>query len=319
MSDASTPASPVLTILGPTASGKSACALDVAEEFGGTVINADSMQLYRSLRLLTARPSAAEEARVPHRLYGVLSGDDVCSAHRWRALAEAAVREALGEGRLPILCGGTGFYLKAMLEGLSPMPEVPDDVRARVRDAVAAEGPANAHDRLAAIDPQAAARIAPADGQRIARALEVFEASGQTLSVWQAMPPSGPPAGLSFPTVVLAPPREVLVARIERRLEAMMAEGAVEEVRALLAEGLPEDVPIMKAVGVREIARHVRGDWSRPQALEAAVIATRQYAKRQMTWLRRQIIPDLSITQQYSEKSRDEIFAFIRANALTPS
>lgn len=304
-------------IAGPTASGKSALALALAEAVGGTVINADSQQLYRELRLLTARPSAQEEARTPHRLFGVLAGDDVCSAQRWREMAERAIRESLAAGRLPILCGGTGFYLNAMLEGLSPMPEIPAAVREAVRARVEAEGPAAAHARLAAVDPESAARIAPADRQRIARALEVFEASGETLTRWRTAPPAGPPAGMRFAVVMLAPPRAALVERIEARFDAMMAAGALEEVRALRAAGLPEDAPVWKAVGARDLAAAIRGDRSLEAAVADAKTATRQYAKRQATWLRRQIVTDTALTEQFSETLIDHTLSFLRESGLT--
>ncbi|MEQ8603546.1 MAG: tRNA (adenosine(37)-N6)-dimethylallyltransferase MiaA [Marivibrio sp.] len=312
------PATPALVILGPTASGKSALALDAAEAFDGTIVNADSMQIYRELPLLTARPSAAEEARVPHRLYGVLGAGETCSAHRWRALAVAAMEEAAAVGRLPILAGGTGFYVKAMLEGLSPMPEVPDALREGLRARVERQGPEALHRELAEIDPPAAARIAPADRQRIARALEVYEASGRTLSSWQAEPPSGPPPGFAFTVIVLAPPREALVRRIEERFDAMIAAGALAELRALLAADPPADAPLLKAVGAPELAAAARGQMSLAEAAEAAKIATRQYAKRQTTWLKRQILPDLILNEQYSEKLMERVFAFIRDKRLTP-
>ncbi|MBP5856150.1 tRNA (adenosine(37)-N6)-dimethylallyltransferase MiaA [Marivibrio halodurans] len=305
-------------LLGPTASGKSALALAAAEAFDGTVINADSMQLYRELRLLTARPSVAEEARAPHSLYGILDGSDPCSAHRWRGLATEAIRETLAHGRLPILVGGTGFYIKAIAEGLSPMPEIPETVRTAVRRTIERDGAAASHARLAGIDPAAADRIAPADRQRIARALEVFEASGRPLSAWQAEPPAGPPPGLRFATAALIPPREMLVPRIEARFHAMMAEGALAEVEALLAKGLPADAPIMKAVGVPELGAILTGTATWEAGVANAITATRRYAKRQATWLKRQIISDISINEKYSEKSMDRFFAFIRSNALTP-
>lgn len=309
---------PALVILGPTASGKSALALDLAEEFGGTIVNADSMQIYRDLPLLTARPSAEDEARVPHRLYGVLGAAETCSAHRWRGFAVEAMEEAAAAGRLPILAGGTGFYVKAMLEGLSPMPEVPDAVREAVRARVEAEGPERLHEELARIDPRAAERIAPADRQRIARALEVHEASGRTLSSWQAEPPQGPPPGFRFTTLVLSPPRDLLVRRIEARFDAMVKAGALEEVAALLDADPPADAPLLKAVGAPELSSAVRGERSLAEAVEAAKIATRQYAKRQTTWLRRQIVTDLVLQEQYSEKLREKVFAFIRDKRLTP-
>ena len=309
---------PVLIVAGPTASGKSGLALAVAEEFDGVIVNADSMQVYRELRILTARPMPADEARAPHRLYGVLSASEACSAGRWRDMALAEIERAHAAGKLPIVCGGTGLYLKALTGGLSPVPEPPDEIREAMRARLGAKGSQALHRELSARDPEMAKRLEPADGQRIARALEVLEATGRSLAAWQAGPAEEPPAGLRFATILLAPPREALYARCDRRLKAMAEEGALDEVRRLTAMGLAPDLPAMKALGVKEFADYLAGNRAFDEALAAAQQATRNYAKRQMTWFRNQIIADKMITTQFSESMLPEIFSFIRHFLLTP-
>lgn len=308
---------PVLIVAGPTASGKSGLALAVAEEFDGVIINADSMQIYRELRVLTARPSAEDEARAPHRLYGVLSAREVGSAALWRTMALAEIAAAHAAGKLAIVCGGTGLYLKALTQGLSPMPEPPADLREAWRARLAAEGAAALHRELAVLDPEMAARLKPGDSQRILRALEVFEATGRSLAEWQRIPAGGPPAGLRFATILLAPPRDILYAACDRRLAAMLESGALDEVRQLTALGLDPALPAMKAVGIAEFAAHLAGNRDLATALAAARQATRHYAKRQTTWFRHQLIADFTISAQFSETLNDEIFAFIRQKLLT--
>jgi len=308
---------PVLIIAGPTGSGKSALALAVAEEFGGAVINADSMQVYRDLRILTARPSEADEARVPHRLYGVLDAAEQCSAARWCGMAVAAVEEARAAGQLPVLCGGTGLYLKAVTEGLSPMPDIPDTIRTELRRHYTDGDGEALHRALAAADPRSAAAIAPTDRQRMLRALEVWEATGRSLQDWQAQPPEPVLPDADFHTILLLPPREPLYASCDARLRTMVADGALEEVRALKARNLGSDLPAMKALGVDAFMRHLDGAMDLDAAVAAAQQATRQYVKRQFTWFRRQIIADLTIEEKYSEKLTDRIFSFILKKGLT--
>ncbi len=307
----------VFVIAGPTASGKSALALDVARAFDGTVINADSMQVYRDLAVLTARPDAAACAAVPHRLYGILGAEERCSAARWRDMALDAIEEARSAGRLPVVAGGTGLYLRALIAGLSPMPEIPAAVRDGVRARLAAQGAAALHAALAAVDPDSAARIRPSDSQRVARALEVFEATGRGLSDWQAAAPVGPPGHLAFRVIALLPPRAALYAACDARFGQMIEEGAVEEVSALVARGLDPALPAMKALGVGPLARHLTGEISLDEAAAQTRTVTRRYAKRQLTWLRHQILANLVIDAQYSERFGPEIFAFIRENLLT--
>ncbi|NKB59444.1 MAG: tRNA (adenosine(37)-N6)-dimethylallyltransferase MiaA [Alphaproteobacteria bacterium] len=311
------PNKPVLIVAGPTASGKSALALAVAEAFDGVVINADSMQVYAELRILTARPSARDEARVAHRLYGVLPVTEVCSAARWREMAVAAIAEAHDAGRLPIVCGGTGLYLRALMQGLSPIPEIPEDIRRDVRARLDREGPAAQHARLAACDPETAERLEPGDRQRVARALEVLAGTGRPLSEWLALPPEGPPPDMRFEVLLLTPPREPLYAACDERLLDMVRAGALEEVERLRQDGTDPSLPAMRALGMPVFLQHQSGELGLEEAIDLAQLATRRYAKRQMTWFRNQIISNFVVNEQYSEKFEPEIFAFIRQNLLT--
>ena len=308
---------PVLVVCGPTASGKSNLALDIAIAFGGTVINADSMQVYRELRILTARPSPTDEAQAPHHLYGIASITDTFSAGRWQPLAEQAIGEANKAGSLPIVCGGTGLYLKALMEGLSPMPEIPADIRAQVRQQMAAKGSLHCHQLLADCDPASAARLASGDTQRIARALEVYEATGKPLSAWQAEAPIGPDPDWRFSTILIAPPRAETNAAIEQRFDKMINAGALEEVRTIA--DLDVELPALKALGVPHLRRHLAGDISLEEAAARSKTATRQFAKRQMTWFKNQIIADKTLPAQYLKSFSDEIFSFIRSFLLTDS
>ena len=295
---------PVLIVAGPTRSGKSALALDAAEAFDGTVINADSMQVYRELRILTARPSPSEEARVPHRLFGVLPAAERCSAGRWLALAQAEIDAAWSGGRLPIVVGGTGLYLKALLEGLAEVPPLSAEIRAEAEALYAEIGGEAFRRELARLDPQAASRLPATDRQRLLRAYEVVRATGRPLTDWQRRRPASVPAEtVQFMTVVLLPPRPSLYATLDARFDRMLAEGAIDEVSALLILGLDAGLPAMKAVGVRELAGYLRGETTLDQASAAGKQATRRFAKRQFTWLRHQIRADFVVNEQYSEDS----------------
>jgi tRNA dimethylallyltransferase len=280
-----------ILIAGPTASGKSALALRVAEAIGGVIVNADSMQVYRDLRIITARPTAAEEARVPHRLYGHVDAAENYSVGRWLVDAQAALEETLRHGKLPIVVGGTGLYFKALTQGLSAVPPIPADIRAALRARLAAEGPEALHAELGRRDPASAERIRPADGVRIVRALEVIAATGRSLADWQrvGMQPVVVPA--SAVKVFLDVPRAELYRRIDARFDAMLAAGALAEVQALVARGLDPALPAMKAHGVPWLIRHLRGEISLPEAAEGAKTDTRRYTKRQGTWFRHQL-PD---------------------------
>ncbi|WP_294329724.1 tRNA (adenosine(37)-N6)-dimethylallyltransferase MiaA [uncultured Sphingomonas sp.] len=274
----------VALIAGPTASGKSALALALAEKHRGTVINADSMQVYADLRILTARPSQEEEARAPHRLFGHIDGAEACSAARWAAEARAAIAEAHAEDRLPILVGGTGLYLRTLIDGIAPIPEIDPAIRAEVRALPVAE----AHAALTLADPAAAARLNATDTTRVARALEVIRSTGRTLADWQDRREGGIGDSVHLAPLILLPDRDWLGERIDRRFGTMLAT-AEEEVRTLLARtDIPSDAPVLRAIGVEEIGRVLRGAWSADRALAAGATATRQYAKRQYTWFRRQ-------------------------------
>jgi len=281
----------LVLIAGPTASGKSALALQVAEATGGVIVNADSMQVYRDLRLLTARPSPEEEARCPHRLYGHVDAAENYSAGRWLAEAQAMLAAIAGEGRTAIVVGGTGLYFKLATEGIAAIPPIPEDIRTAIRARIAEVGAPTLHAELAQSDPASAARLHPGDRSRIVRAIEVLEATGRPLSVWQQEnePPLIDPARAR--KVFVAPDRDVLRARIERRFDAMLEGGALEEVRALGARNLDPNLPAMKAHGVPWLIRHLRGDMSLEAAAEEAKADTRRYAKRQFTWFRNQL-PD---------------------------
>ncbi len=276
-----------ILIAGPTASGKSAAALLLAERLGGTVINTDSMQVYRELAILTARPGPADLARAPHRLYGMVRAAEAYSVGHWLAAAADAVGEAEGEGKVPILTGGTGLYFKALSEGLAPVPDVPPEIRAYWRDRAAAIGAENLHRELSDRDPGMAARLPPTDPQRLVRALEVIDATSISLAEWQGAnaAPVLPLEGVL--RLVIAPEREALYAAIDARFDAMIEAGAIEEVRALLALGLDPGLPCMRAHGVRELALYLSGDAGLAEAVAKAKTEQRRYAKRQMTWAKR--------------------------------
>ena len=282
-----------MVIGGSTASGKSALALALARAVGGVVVNADSQQLFRDLLILTARPTPAEEASAPHRLYGVLGADEQPSVGRWLALVAPVLATCATEGRPAIVTGGSGLYLHALLHGMPEMPDIPRELRARLRR-WAADLPAGAiHARLAERDPEMAVRLRPGDPQRVLRALEVIEASGRSLAWWQALPRRTLPLPSKRLGVALVPPAPVVDPRLERRLDAMLAEGALDEVAALLARR-PDAVtqPIAKVHGLRELAAVQRGALDPAVARRSIVLQVRRYAKRQRTWFRHQL-PEL--------------------------
>jgi len=301
---------PIL-IAGPTASGKSGLALRLAEQLGGVVINADSMQVYRDLRVLTARPAPDDEARVPHALYGFVSGAEAYSAGRYAVDVANAIAEARAAGRVPIVVGGTGLYFKVLLEGLSPVPAPDPQVRdfwraqARIRPAF------ELHALLTARDPDTAARLMPTDPQRIVRALEVLESSGRSLAAWQREP--GRPVLREHDTVrlLVMPERAALDAGIDARFDAMMAGGGLEEVRTLLALGYSSELPVMRALGVAPLVGHLTGTLSLPDAVAAATSDTRKYAKRQRTWLNRNMISWNAVNTQQTERMIEHTLSFI--------
>jgi tRNA dimethylallyltransferase len=292
-----------ILLAGPTASGKSALALTLAERHGGVVINADSMQVYRDLRIITARPTPAEEARAPHRLYGHVDAAENYSVGRWCVDAAAALAEAAGRGWLPILTGGTGLYFKALTQGLSAIPPTPVDVRDAVRGRLASEGVAALLAELARHDPESAARLMPGDRARITRALEVVLATGRTIGDWHREGLAPVLAADRCLCVFLDPEREGLKRRIDFRFDAMLAAGALEEVRALDACGLDPALPAMKAHGVPWLRRYLHGEISLEEAAEGGKRDTRRYTRRQATWFRNQLPGWLWLKPEEAERT----------------
>jgi tRNA dimethylallyltransferase len=308
-------ARPVLVIAGVTASGKSALAVDVAETFNGTVINADSMQVYREIPVLSAAPSEADRARAPHRLFGILPITDPCSAGRWREMAGAEIEAAHAAGRLPVVVGGTGLYLKALTEGLNELPQGDPGLRHDLLGQLTMKGEASFRAQLAAVDPEAESAIVMGDRQRLIRAMEVYRLTGRSLSDWRRVPAKPPPAHWVFHVIVIAPEREDIHAACDRRFDEMLAAGALQEAQALA--GYDRTLPGMKAVGLPELLDFIDDDVELETAALLARQSTRKYAKRQYTWLRHQINADYELLEKYSERNRPHIFNFIRQTVLT--
>lgn len=277
---------PLAVIAGPTASGKSALALELAEKRGGTIINADASQVYADLAILSARPTPEETARAPHRLFGILDGAIACTAAHWAGLARAEIARAHAQGRLPILVGGTGLYLRTLLDGIAPVPAVGQDIREAVRTL----GPAAVRAALQTEDPAMAARLHPNDPQRNARALEVIRATGRSLAAWQAQPDSGGLAAeVDLQPLVIDIDRDALTGRTDARVDAMWQAGALEEAVRLAARALPPTLPAMRAIGVPPLLALLSGETTQAEALARWKRDTRHYAKRQATWLRNQL------------------------------
>lgn len=276
-------------IAGPTASGKSALAVEIARRFGGTVVNADSMQVYADLRIITARPTLAEEASVPHRLYGHVDGAINSSAMRYAADVAGVLAELRRAGSLPVLVGGTGLYFKALTEGFSAIPPVPDAVRAAFRARVAETETELLHAELGRVDPAMSERLKPADRMRIMRALEVFEATGRSIASFQGEREPGPLEGLPLLKLFVSPQREEVRARIDARFEQMMGQGALEEVAVLRERRLDPLLPVMRAHGVPGLIAHLDGAMTLDAAITRGQADTRAYAKRQVTWFRHQM------------------------------
>jgi tRNA dimethylallyltransferase len=275
---------PLVLIAGPTASGKSGLALALAEQAGGVIINADSAQIYRDLPVLSAAPTEEDSARSEHQLYGVRDGANPCSAADWADMARSAIAEVQSKARIPILVGGTGLYIRTLLDGIAPVPAILPEVRRRVRSAPIEQNRAE----LEKLDPEAAARLNPGDSARIARALEVVISTGRTLVDWQSHREGGIGEKVSLKPLVLLPPRDWLYARCDSRFETMVKNGAVEEVKALLARKLDPSLPVMRGIGVREITAFLSGDIGREDMIARGQQATRNYAKRQYTWFAHQ-------------------------------
>ena len=306
------PANPPLALIaGPTASGKSALALALAERTGGVIVNADSAQVYRDLPILSAAPSAEEHKRAEHRLYGYLDGAVACSAADWAERAKAEIADIQSSGRLPILAGGTGMYIRTLLDGIAPVPAIDQDVRREVRSAPVAENRA----KLERLDPEAAARLNAADTTRIARALEVVLSTGQPLSQWQERREGGIGDQIELQSIIMLPPRDWLYQRCDGRFAAMIEEGAIEEVEAMLARGFDPDLPVMRGIGVSEISAYLRGEMTLEEAIAAGQQATRRYAKRQYTWLAHQPPSDWPrFTQPLEGESVPAALALLQSN-----
>jgi tRNA dimethylallyltransferase len=275
---------PLVLIAGPTASGKSALALALAQQINGVIVNADSAQVYCDFNVLSASPTSDEQRAAEHRLYGVQDGALPCSAADWAAMAKGEIADVHASDRTPILVGGTGLYLRTLLEGIAPVPAIDPDVRARVRRAPIEENRA----KLATLDPAAAARLNPGDTARINRALEVILSTGRTLGEWQRQREGGIGGEVELRPLILLPPRKWLYARCDERFAHMIDQGAVAEVEALLTRRLNPNLPAMRAIGVRELSAYLLGQCSLDEAIAAGQQATRRYAKRQYTWFAHQ-------------------------------
>ncbi|MEM1195308.1 MAG: tRNA (adenosine(37)-N6)-dimethylallyltransferase MiaA [Pseudomonadota bacterium] len=316
--DTAPPERPVALIAGPTASGKSALAVALAqgiEASGGTsvVINADSAQVYSDLAVLSARPTKKEMGGIEHRLFGAWDGALACSAARWAEVAREEIAQCHEAGAVPILVGGTGLYIKVLLEGIAPIPEIEPEVREVVR-AMSVEA---AYEALLIEDPERATVLEPTDSQRIARALEVKRSTGVTMSDWHSAKTGGIGDEIALFPLVLLPPREWLYERCDARFARMLKDGAREEVEALLARGLDPDLPVMRAIGVPEIAALLREEATKEETIEAGAQATRNYAKRQYTWFRRQSDTDwprVTIANEADSVDMEKYFAGLLHN-----
>jgi len=305
-------------LAGPTASGKSALAIAIANEFDGVVINGDSMQIYNALRVITARPSLEEEALTPHRLYGVLEPDDYCTAARWRDMALAEIQSCHEAGKLPIIVGGTGLYFEILTKGIAEIPAISEVKRSELRTLQAEQGNQVIFDRLLQKDPEMAAKLNLGDTQRLLRALEVAEDTGVTLSQWQKTASDGPVLECPRLWLALTPERQWLYDRCNRRLDWMVEEGgAEEEVKMILKRNFDSSLPSMKALGVPEIIEYLEGRVSKEEAKERIKMQTRRYAKRQMTWVRNKMNEAKTSSAQDMESLSADFFPFIRHFLLT--
>ncbi len=281
------------------------------------MINADSQQVYSQLRVVSARPSVEDEKRVPHRLFGVVDGRESCSAGRWVDLAVGEIKAAWQAGRLPIVVGGTGMYLQALTEGMSPIPEIPAAVRDEAQARYDGLGAEAFHGEVATMDPDTAERLPVGDTQRLLRAWEVTTHTGRPFSAWRNEPRIMPLPQARFITIALEPPRDQLYSAIDRRFSQMVELGALDEVRDLLALNIDAGLPVMKALGVPELAAFIRGECAIEEAIAEAQKLSRNYAKRQLTWVRNQIHADFVLSAQYSESLSGKIFSFIQHFLLT--
>ena len=295
----------VIIVAGPTASGKSALGLEIATKTNGVIINCDSMQIYRELPILTAQPSEVEMGEIEHRLYGVMLGSQACSVGYWRELAVMEIERAFALGKQPIILGGTGLYIRALMEGLSKIPEVSKQHRFEATTTYDQIGPEGLIDKIGEISPDSAKQLGFNDRQRIIRAWEVILATGRGLSEWQKQNPPKAEEGYVFRTVLVSPPREELYARCDKRFELMVGQGALAEVEALLAMKIEPSLPVMRAIGVPEIRSYLEGIVGYQEMVALAQQSTRRYAKRQLTWLRNQTDHEIKL------QSSDEFHSYI--------
>ena len=303
---------PLAVIAGPTASGKSALALALAERTGGIIVNADASQLYRNIPILSAAPGAADRARAHHRLFGWRDGNDPCSAAEWASRAKAEIAAIHEQGRQPILVGGTGLYLRTLLDGIAPVPDIDPAIRSEVR----AEPVEANHARLSTLDPTAAATLHASDTARIARALEVVLSTGRTLAAWQSRRDGGIGDRVTLHPLILLPPRDWLYRRCDRRFAEMVEGGAIDEVRSLLARELDPRLPVMRAIGVREIGAFLSGAFTLDEAIAAGQKATRNYAKRQYTWFAHQPPAEWPRSAESPDRSSiDDVLDLLMAKA----
>lgn len=283
----------IFIVIGPTASGKSSLAMDMARRGNGVIINADSQQIYQGLPILSAQPSIDDLNNINHRLYSFLQPDELCDAYRWRELAKAEIQSVLADGKTPILVGGTGLYINALIDGLSPIPDIPEDLRKDITAMIKRDGLPTLFEKLKTVDPAIAERIDQSNTRRVARAWEVYAATGTPLSHWQDMPRQGQITNIDVYLVTLLPERELLRRNCDQRFDMMMNDNVLQEVKALdhlIQTGqIPPNAPATKALGFYELADYCRGDLSLDDAIEKAKAQTRQYAKRQVTWFRNQL------------------------------
>ncbi|MBT3792223.1 MAG: tRNA (adenosine(37)-N6)-dimethylallyltransferase MiaA [Rhodospirillales bacterium] len=300
----------IYVVAGPTASGKSGLGIVLAEHLDGVIVNADSMQIYQGLEILTAQPDADDLARVPHRLYGVMDPADVCSAGLWRQMAIDEINQIFRSGKTPIIVGGSGLYLQALMEGIAPIPDIPGDIRANIRAHHGEIGNEAFRAELLASDPGSAS-IGATDAQRMIRAMEVWSATGRSLKSWQGEPKQGPDPDWHFISILLDPPRADVYAAIEERFDQMIDAGAMAEAMALGDRALDSGLPAMKALGVAELIKAGRGEIPMEAALTRAKTLSRNYAKRQITWFKGQMIADKTIFEKYSERFKGKILSYI--------
>lgn len=309
----------MLILGGPTASGKSYLANVIAKKYDGVIINADAMQVYREIPIITAQPTKEEQATIPHALYGVLSVHETCSATKWLAMAKDAIDTAHRAGKLPIVVGGTGLYLKTLMEGLSPIPDIAPEIRKHVRQQCRDMGNVAFHALLMSQDPIMAERLPVGDTQRIIRAMEVIEQTGKSLAEWQALPPTPLYSPDCFHTLFIHPEREILYRNCNARFISMTEQGALDEIEVLDALALDTGLPAMKALGVPELLSFLHGEYSQEEAITKAQQSTRHYAKRQVTWFRHQLKGATEIVFSTVDEAEEKLQFLLTHTQILPN